>query len=201
MWLMIRLKFWLKVARYAPLWCLIWVLLCPLWVVGLFLTPIGIIFAKKSATGDILNPPRWMWLWGNDQEGYDPRWYQIYRAGWPRWFRMWEWAALRNSVNNIRYVPWLNPDPATAEVDMHFSSHGAILYTTGPFARLIVTFKGGDLLVGWKMPPMAPYWDSAARAVYLQTDPLPWGFGARYRKRTSAEAVWWAQDQARRNGA
>jgi hypothetical protein len=198
---MTRLKFWLKVAKYAPAWCLMWVLLLPMWVLGLVLTPIGIIFAQKSVSRGTLDPPRWLWLWGNDQEGYDPRWYQIYRAGWPRWFRMWEWAALRNSVNNIRYVPWLHPDPATAEVDMHFSSSGCILYTTGPFARLIVTFEGGDLLVGWKMPPMAPYWDAPARIAYLQKDPLPWGFGVRYRKRASAEAVWWAQDQARRQAS
>lgn len=80
----------------------------------------------------IVNLPRWAWLWGNDFDGLDGDkrlWWAancdalvlfgllplLRRAGLPvpvlsvtSWLARWWWAAVRNPVNNMRLLPAFN---------------------------------------------------------------------------------------------
>lgn len=48
--------------------------------------------------------PAWAWIWDNQEDGVDPMWYRDAHANWPASLREFTWAALRNPVNNLRYV-------------------------------------------------------------------------------------------------
>jgi hypothetical protein len=57
----------------------------------------------------IVTAPRWLHLWGNEQEGYDaPKSFEL----WPKastFKRRWLWAARRNPVGNLRFtMRWLH---------------------------------------------------------------------------------------------
>lgn len=195
---MSHLKFWARVALYSPTWILMSVLSLVLTVIGFFVVPLALALARQRITpysgGEyIWVPPRWLWLWGNDQEGYDPRWYQIYRPTWHPWLRRYEWAAWRNPVNNLRFVKWLRPTPGKAR--LHWGG-SAMFLTRGIFSRLIVTLDNGDLLIGWKIDPMAAHWDPTTAMPRLW-EVLPWGYGVRYRSHETRDGVWDAQERAR----
>lgn len=79
---------------------------------GLFVVAIAIPFrvddVSKSDGRQIVNLPRWAWLFGNDYDGLlgDKRgwWAENTPFGWPvdHFVSMYTWAALRNPVNNMR---------------------------------------------------------------------------------------------------
>lgn len=81
-------------------------------LVGLFVVAIAIPFKvddiSKSDGRQIVNLPRWVWLFGNDYDGLlgDKRgwWAENTPFGWPvdHFVSMYTWAALRNPVNNMR---------------------------------------------------------------------------------------------------
>lgn len=48
--------------------------------------------------------PRAAWLWSNDEDGVDPSWYTVANPTWGTARRIFTWTALRNPVNNFRYV-------------------------------------------------------------------------------------------------
>jgi hypothetical protein len=80
---------------------------------GLLLVYIGIKFGGPRfsvvAQKEVFNPPRWLWLWGNDEEGYDaPKSYVL----WPKdsdTLRRWLWAAYRNRTDNLQFSFWCPP--------------------------------------------------------------------------------------------
>lgn len=86
-------------------------------VLGLIGVPIcaALAFAKLSAVGALRPPapqlwhwPRWAWVWDNDEDGVDPPWYSVTHPSWPQAWREFIWTALRNPVNNFRYVPGIS---------------------------------------------------------------------------------------------
>ncbi|MCS4310266.1 hypothetical protein M2397_000541 [Pseudomonas sp. BIGb0381] len=89
-------------------------------LIGLFIVAIAIPFRvddfSKSDGRPIVNLPRWAWLFGNDYDGLqgDRRgwWAENTPFGWKvdSFMAMWWWAAVRNPVNNMRFVKlWQAP--------------------------------------------------------------------------------------------
>lgn len=94
--------------KYIPLFILIQ-------LVSLVLTIIGIpVCAYLSYVhGYTYDPntkqchwPSWAWVWDNQEDGVLPPWYRL-RVGfaWSDAHAMFMWTAIRNSCNNLRYVP------------------------------------------------------------------------------------------------
>ena len=74
------------------------------------LTPIGLIFLGLVAVpfGIKYNWPRYLWLWGNDEEGCPEWWLKQAASGeegkLAQRFPCWWWYAIRNPVNNHRFI-------------------------------------------------------------------------------------------------
>lgn len=83
---------------------------------GFIMVAIAIPFRVKgysvSDGREIVNLPKWAWLWGNDYDGLlgDGRgwWAENTIFGLPvdSYFCMWWWAAVRNPANNKRLTSW-----------------------------------------------------------------------------------------------
>lgn len=59
--------------------------------------------AVKSADGK-WHWPHWAWLWDNQEDGVMPAWYVSQNLTWSPAKVQFHWTALRNSVNNFRYL-------------------------------------------------------------------------------------------------
>lgn len=92
---------------------------------GLFVVAAAIPFRVPGVSGSdgrpIVNLTRWVWLFGNDYDGLlgDKRgwWAANTPFGWPvdSFKAMWWWAAIRNPVNNMRFVKlWQAPVAGSA---------------------------------------------------------------------------------------
>jgi hypothetical protein len=86
----------------------------PLTVAGFFVVPFVIWRAEwhtSPLTGERIFgvPSGPLFLWSNAQDGLDPPWAveSIYK-GWPTFWRRYSWAAWRNSIRNLPFVPWLS---------------------------------------------------------------------------------------------
>lgn len=91
---------------------LYWLATIPLAMLGFVVVPFAIWFGvtrPSRLTGrPIFTAPDWLAIWGNEQDGFDPEWAvaTIYK-GWPTFWRRYSWAAWRNKVRNLSFVPWL----------------------------------------------------------------------------------------------
>ena len=85
---------------------------------------------------------RWMWLWGNEEDGIDPAWYAVANPSWSDFRRIFAWTAIRNSVNNLQRVPYLNCKLDPAALKSRIWSWG-FWCRQGPYA-------GGRLFIGSK---------------------------------------------------
>ena len=101
----------------------------PVWIVirfagilsGLVIVPIALLFRNESLVTDparqvypsrkIVHLPKWAWLWDNDAEGM-----MSWMDEWPEmcwnknpdsFLSMFQWAAIRNPANNMRFVKGL----------------------------------------------------------------------------------------------
>lgn len=84
----------------------------PLAVAGLFVVPLVIWRSRwhtSPLTGEqILSVPSGpLFLWANAQDGIDPPWYREHRKNWPRWWRLYEWTAIRNKCRNLPFLKGL----------------------------------------------------------------------------------------------
>lgn len=52
----------------------------------------------------MLTFPGWAWLWANDEDGVYPTWYARVNPTWSMSRVSFVWTALRNPVNNLRFV-------------------------------------------------------------------------------------------------
>lgn len=82
---------------------------------GLFMVPFAIWFGvtrPSRLTGKtIFTAPDWLEIFGNEQEGYDSPFALSLYKGWPTFWRRYAWAAWRNKIRNIPFVPalgWLH---------------------------------------------------------------------------------------------
>jgi hypothetical protein len=97
-----------KLAQLALASVVWWGINIPLYIAGLFVTPAMIALSHTDSAG-LVHAPRAFWIWDNDEDGMDPEWYRQANPTWSRWRRMYAWTALRNSVNNMRFVRWISP--------------------------------------------------------------------------------------------
>jgi len=145
-------------------------------VVGFFVIPVAILFGKTklSLTGvNIFSAPRGLWLFGNDEDGYDPNWYRILHPTWGVFKRRWVWAAFRNSVNNLRFIKVLNPPPQMDKIQ--YRRWGNLYFIwQGIFCRFVYIGKTGTwYTLGWK------YWTIDAALPCKDIRKFGVGFGAR----------------------
>lgn len=77
----------------------------PLVLMGL---PICFVLAyfkiMRQGPAGLLFWPRWAWLWSNDEDGVHPGWYAAQFPNWGSWKVTFAWTAVRNPVNNLRFV-------------------------------------------------------------------------------------------------
>lgn len=94
----------MKIAGYVALFALIQLASLALSIIGV---PICAVLSAFDCVEVVRSPitqkvigvwPKLFWLWSNDEDGVDPPGYGT------RW-KMFVWTALRNSVNNLRFVP------------------------------------------------------------------------------------------------
>ena len=81
--------------------------------VYLLLCTLSIIFGvhRKSRFEPyipIFTAPDWLFLFGNEQEGQDPFWYQMKHPKWPKWLRAFVFCAWRNKLRNLPFVSCLS---------------------------------------------------------------------------------------------
>lgn len=193
---------WLKAAPLLALNVVFWlayaVMVGVLWVIGLLLIPLATMLRGILHTRSVVWTDRSMhewasgfgWMrpvWGNEQDGIDgvPTWpdEQYRRQQWwaertktMSWVRrIFEWSALRNSTNNLRFmhyfVPWLgwlNPNtiepsrirwagteaPLATALGRRFA---CLFVSQGLYAglRIAVRFRGRahQIWFGWKLNP------------------------------------------------
>lgn len=61
--------------------------------------------AKSPITRlEMLTFPAWAWVWSNDEDGIYPTWYHRVNPTWSYGRTIFVWTALRNPVNNFRFV-------------------------------------------------------------------------------------------------
>lgn len=101
--------------KYLPLFVLIQAVSTVLFFIGL---PICAVCAYTGKW------PAWTWLWQNQEDGVmGPTWYNPTKSRW----KSFTWTALRNSVNNLRYVPGVSAKGRPLWI-RNWTIHGKIFY-------------------------------------------------------------------------
>ncbi len=99
-------------------------------VVGFIVIPLLICTGRyrmrpsKHFDRSVLQFPWWAWPLSNQEDGVDglrggdpaQAWWAEKTQGWPDAKRIFVWAAIRNPVDNLRFVPLLNPRLVPAKV-------------------------------------------------------------------------------------
>lgn len=145
-----------------PLWIARLLINLPLWLLGLVLIPwqsasTEIRPSKYYPGRQLLQfKARWMWIFGNEEDGIDglrggdedQYWWAEQTHGDSDRVRIFKWAAQRNPINNLRYVPLLSPlfHPDRIEVA------GGYIWQ-GPYARLVLDIGSQRYSIGWKFRP------------------------------------------------
>lgn len=95
--------------KYFFLFILIQIIALILAIIGI---PICAVLSfggySRQTTGVVLgklNWPRWAWLWDNDEDGTAPLAFTNQHPSWSLNRCEFVWTALRNPVNNFRFVP------------------------------------------------------------------------------------------------
>lgn len=100
----------------------LFVIRLPLWILGFFIVPIALLFAKedKSTLNDngwsMKTLPKWAWFWGNDIDGcygdHSGRWMNrdSYFKNGRLFLNQFVWCAWRNPVNNLRQTKLFSAD-------------------------------------------------------------------------------------------
>lgn len=114
----------LRILLSVPVWLVrIILIFLPLAILGFIVIPLAICAGSYRMrlshyfTREVLQFPWWASLWSNAEDGVDglrggdpaQTWWAEKTKGWPTAKRIFIWSALRNPVNNLRYVPLLTP--------------------------------------------------------------------------------------------
>jgi hypothetical protein len=102
---------------YSPfLWAAVLTAFIPLQILGLIAVPLA--WATRCRVSSRVDINRriwtsrvpWLWLWCNDEDGLlPPAGHPAMHPTWPDWLNAFRWGALRNTVNNARFVKWFSP--------------------------------------------------------------------------------------------
>ena len=146
--------FWCRMVLAALGWLVYEAFFIPCWIAGFLVVPFAI--AKRTSQRSpifpdrtIVNAPSYLWLWGNDEDGYSPPWFAARTPNLPPILRMYLWAAWRNPVNNARFIKWAHP-PQRAEKVQWLVRGNFTLIWQGLLYRLIWTNSKRWFSIGWK---------------------------------------------------
>lgn len=160
-----------------PIWTLFILVRTALMLVGHVLIPVAVLFKayevrpSKFYDKQILS---WTWkimyLWGNEEDGIggSPN-YPFNGEMWSLNRKIWTWSAVRNPVNNLRFVPILsfklNPEKIKwygnqLNLHLHNTTEHYYFAHQGAYSCLLIMYrsKSGELKrfwLGWKIRPSA----------------------------------------------
>lgn len=164
----------LRLPAFVVLWLIRLAVFVPLAIIGIpivwFLARRHMCWPSKSARFDrfTLQFAPLFWVWSNEEDGVDglrggdpaQQWWAEKTAGLSPEARIFRWAALRNPVDNLRWVPLLNPkiDPNRVRfVGMdHEPSKGEggwFLCWQGVYASIRYETRHYRFWLGWKLKP------------------------------------------------
>lgn len=72
-------------------------------LLGILAVPLGILLHDRKTE----KFPKWLWLWDNDQDGFKGTGWFKKRLGKDNWYTWFQWSAIRNPANNMRYLSWV----------------------------------------------------------------------------------------------
>lgn len=124
---------------------------------GLFLVPVAIATHQTELSRTwprhrITNAPKFLWFWGNDEDGYDPEWYARAHPTWNRFVRRYMWAAVRNPANNLRFIKSLHPPPDPTRIRFAKGERWLLCWQ-GLLYRFTYTGPKREYSIGWKYRP------------------------------------------------
>lgn len=94
--------------KYVLAFIAIQVIALALAIVGLpicaYLAAYGAWRTERPTSAGLRHFPSWAWLWDNAEDGVCPAWYLRGHLPWSLARTAFSWTALRNPVNNFRYV-------------------------------------------------------------------------------------------------
>jgi hypothetical protein len=79
---------------------------------------------------------------------------QCRAKGWSDWRIAYGWSALRNSVDNLKYVPWINPPIVDATVVNHAVGRGRLCWHLewwSGYSCLYFPLRGSWYRIGWRL--------------------------------------------------
>jgi hypothetical protein len=158
-------------------------------LLGLLLVPLGYKLGLTIRGGKFSRKPyiwgfksKWLWLWGNDEDGVDGRPHVISESVWletPSFKTVFAWSALRNPFNNARFWKPVIPNPSKYQVLWNNPSRGWLI-RQGLLLGFQVRAFGWRLWLGIKFKPSdldgpLPDWDtrSAGAGFALQLKKVP----------------------------
>jgi hypothetical protein len=171
---------------WLAMWLAYVLVAIPLLVVGIpicyVLARLNYTVTRKSRYYDriITTWPDLFWLWGNEEDGIFPDWYE---PALPRWKRAWYWTAFRNSTRNLPFVPLVGVRVKPGKVRFIGDADSTPLSAPpagqsrwsftwqGPYAGFLWMRNGRrlyQLWFGWKLLPR--------HATTPPADGLPLGF-------------------------
>ena len=163
------MKIYLKILHVLS-WIPLDIIKLALAIIGLVVIPFALVYERFTKEW-----PRWAWVWGNDEEGC-PAWWidrvsldHWYTDRWPYWW----WYAIRNPVNNSRFI---FTDRPSAGIDTNWGimssmepaklleANQQMAYRwvySGPFAgyRCVWLHDNGkysEIWFGWKVDSTVP---------------------------------------------
>lgn len=167
---------WYLKVLYILSWIPISLIKISLAVLGLLAVPLALhacAYKHNMPHRDVW--PDILWIWGNQEEG-PPRWWQIDASGSKnplvRWFPNFWWYAIRNPVNNMRYIfddregnlktNWYEDIPMEAHQMLAVGQQMAFQWVwNGPFAGYRRVWLNGqdrysEIWFGWKVGSGVP---------------------------------------------
>lgn len=147
-----------------PIWAAMVVLDATLGLLGLFIVA-GLAYTQSwRARESKAYPdkrivkawtPAWAWLWGNEEDGVTGAlWFRQREIGKSAAHIAFLWSALRNSTNNLRFVPVLSLIVNPTKVRFVAWSNGENWYAwQGLYSNLRLQIGKYRFWLGWKIKP------------------------------------------------
>lgn len=168
--------------KYLP--CLLWIPLVLvkllLALAGLFIVPLALATQSMGFHTDLDTEKHWpdiFWWWGNDEE-HCPEWWLAHAAEGKagkiaKWFPRFWWYAIRNPVNNLRFIfkdpehvnedtNWTHGDPMEAQQMLQHGQSVAWRYRwsgwMSGYRRVWLHSHGkySEFWIGWKLHSSVP---------------------------------------------
>lgn len=110
--------------------------------------PSQIIAGRRVTTFD--GP---LWIFGNEEDGLAPEWYLIANPALSLFDARFRWSALRNSVNNLQRVPYLNCKLEPTLLRVRKWPGGSYWCRQGIYAGAGIVVRGRTIRLGYALIP------------------------------------------------